>query len=296
MTELIIPIGMPGCGKSTWAEGLKEKGYAVHSSDVIRILRGLPAMDTSVFDELRSNIKADLEQGISCICDATNLSRKYRLRTISSVRTPDTHVKAVLFVSDLNKCKQRNANRTGSACVPDYVYDRMLRNFHVPLKSEGYDEIEIIWDNEECKPLSGLDEFKQDNHHHTLSLGEHISKTAGYVAKHSPDEKLFWAAHLHDIGKAVTKKFENAKGEPTDEAHYYGHERAGAYLLLERCGYLREKFSDEDMLEIATLIEFHMRPFVWAKSDKALEKDRRLIGDRLVDELILLHEGDVAAK
>ena len=36
MTELVMLVGIPGCGKSTFSEGLKKKGYKVHASDEIR--------------------------------------------------------------------------------------------------------------------------------------------------------------------------------------------------------------------------------------------------------------------
>ncbi len=38
MNELIMTVGLPGSGKSTWAKGMKEKyGYEIFSSDEIRI-------------------------------------------------------------------------------------------------------------------------------------------------------------------------------------------------------------------------------------------------------------------
>lgn len=36
MVEFIMLVGLPGSGKSTYAEKLKEKGYIIHSSDAIR--------------------------------------------------------------------------------------------------------------------------------------------------------------------------------------------------------------------------------------------------------------------
>lgn len=36
MTDFIMLVGLPGSGKSTYAEELKREGYIIHSSDAIR--------------------------------------------------------------------------------------------------------------------------------------------------------------------------------------------------------------------------------------------------------------------
>ena len=99
---------------------------------------------------------------------------------------------------------------------------------------------------------------------------------------------------MHDIGKPLTKSFIDSKGNVCDTAHFYEHQNVGAYLVLF---YLREiGVPDEDIIYISLLINLHMRPFLAYKhSDKAEAKDRRLFGDKIVDEVLILHECDKAA-
>ena len=55
-------------------------------------------------------------------------------------------------------------------------------------------------------------------------------------------------------------------------------------------------FSDEDILHVSLLINLHMRPFLAYKhSDKAEAKDRKLFGDKIIDDVLILHECDKAA-
>lgn len=83
MPELIMLVGLPGSGKSTYAAEYKEKGYHVHSSDQIREELYHDIQDQThndkVFQTLHKRIKDDLKRGISCVYDATNLAMKRRI-------------------------------------------------------------------------------------------------------------------------------------------------------------------------------------------------------------------------
>ena len=77
---------------------------------------------------------------------------------------------------------------------------------------------------------------------------------------------LQWAALYHDCGKVFTQVFHNAKGEPTEEAHYYNHENVGAYDCL--CDYSKT-------LLTSVLINLHMKPYTW-KLEKTKQKYKKL--------------------
>lgn len=54
-----------------------------------------------------------------------------------------------------------------------------------------------------------------------------------------------------------------------------------------------------DVLYVAGLIQWHMRPFELErvpKSQKALEKFKRLIGEKMYNDVMALHEADIKAK
>lgn len=145
MVEFIMLVGLPASGKSTYAEVLKEQGYSVHSSDAIReeLTGDVNSQDknTDVFSVLHKRIKSDLENGISCVYDATNVSMKRRKVFLDEIRKFECTKKCILFVVPVEMCQVRNQNRERK--VPDEVYDRMLKNFWVPYYYEGWDEIEI---------------------------------------------------------------------------------------------------------------------------------------------------------
>lgn len=90
MVEFIMLVGLPASGKSTYAEVLKEQGYSVHSSDAIReeLTGDVNSQDknTDVFSVLHKRIKNDLENGISCVYDATNVSMKRRKAFLEEIR------------------------------------------------------------------------------------------------------------------------------------------------------------------------------------------------------------------
>lgn len=309
MTEFMMLVGLPASGKSTYAESLKAKGYHIHSSDAIReeLTGDENAQDknTDVFATLHERVKDDVSNGISCVYDATNMSMKRRKAFLDEIKKYNCHKKCVLFVIPVEVCKERNKKRERK--VPEEVFDKMLKQFNVPMRYEGWDEIEVVLDeeydygDEYVKLLQSAEYFEQDNQHHRYSLMKHMMESVCYFICHFTDMpvskfvNLMVALYNHDIGKLITKTFINQKGETTDEAHYYGHDHAGAYLFL--CGFSKDLFENTDqILYIASLIDWHMRPYLgWKESEKARERDRKLIGDEMYQDIMILNECDRAA-
>ena len=314
MTEFIMFVGLPASGKSIYAEKLKQQGYHIHSSDAIREeLTGdvnVQDKNTDVFTTLHKRVKDDLSNGISCVyesCvyDATNMSMKRRKAFLSEIKKYNCNTKCVLFVIPVEVCKERNNTRERK--VPDNVFDKMLKQFDVPMRYEGWDDIEVVLDEEYdyegeyIKLLQSAEYFEQDNQHHRYSLMKHMTESAYYFLNYFTDISAFRFVNLsvalynHDIGKLITKTFINQKGEETDEAHYYGHDHAGVYLFL--CGFSKDlPINIDKILYIASLINWHMRPYLgWKESEKARERDRKLIGDEMYQDIMILNECDRAA-
>lgn len=308
--QMIMLCGLPASGKSTFAQILQEMEYHVYSLDVIReeLLKNADKQDQNVyvFEVLHKRIKKDLLNRISCVYDDANLSMKKRKSFLNELKNIPCIKKCILFATPIKVCKERNNNRHRK--VPDEVFDKMIRSFWIPMKYEGWDEIEVhtipnyIYDY----PIRLTYNFDQKNSHHSMMLFDHMLQTAKYICKNS-DEKfknteryrnLLWAAHNHDIGKVVTQTFINAKGEQTKEAHYYGHDNAGAYLYL-----LSELYSDSfnpiflsNIFYRSALINWHMRPYIsWNISQKSMNRDKKLIGEQMFDDIMTLHEADRAA-
>lgn len=137
---MYMTIGLPGSGKSTWAE---KTGITVLSSDELRRRKGLEQNDTSIFAELNNEAVKLAERGEDFIYDATNLKRKNR-RELLTMIGDKAHKVACLFPVPLDICKERNMKREDF--VPEDVIDRMMVSFDVPFCLEGFDEILMVPD------------------------------------------------------------------------------------------------------------------------------------------------------
>lgn len=300
-------VGMPGSGKSHWAETHKEELNAVvHSSDAIRAELGNvndQSKNELVFKILHQRIKDDLRAGKNVIMDCTSLSRKNRVHFIKNeLRNIPCEKICVLFATPFELALARNFARDRQ--VPEEVLIRMYKNYDAVWYSEGWDDIQIVW--ADYKDMLGfeydidadLNRWKcisHDSPWHSMSIGYHMIETYMYMSKQTDDEHLLAASILHDCGKPDVKSYINSKGEQTDIAHYYNHESISAYKALFYLRNMHPEWTDKDILYVSLLINLHMRSHTaWKQSDKAKDKDRRLFGDKVMSDLELLYEADLA--
>lgn len=327
---LYMLVGLPASGKSSWANEHRgfyrypDKDYTWwFSSDIIRQAHNLKD-NNKVFNIVHKKVFAALERGDNAIYDATNISRKRRVAFLKDLeqRKIDCQKVCLLFLTPVYLCKERNAERKGNARVPEEVIDRMLRQFQLPMMSEGWDEIRIetsqintvfeasAWIKEfgysKMEIFGGKVDMEQENEHHNLTLVEHQKHTmmrAATLGKpifdYGAAEVLLKAARYHDIGKFWTK----TKTEGDANAHYYTHENVGAYeflifLLMSKSDDVfkvrKDVISDEEYIA-ALLINWHMRPYVWEKHPHIIEKDKKLFDGRFYMLLQILHEADKEA-
>ena len=303
--KLYMTVGLPGCGKSTWA---KNTGLPVFASDELR--KELPDADNyKIFQTLHKRMKEALMEGQSIIFDATNLSRKHRRQFIDEVSGVECEKICKFFIMPVEVCKERNSKRYGTARVPEEVYDKMLKSFNVPsCHYDGFDTIEVELYNGDFKlpDYANLDAFSQDNPHHTESLGEHLkmAEAAAQRLTEGMDEELasicITAARWHDIGKVHTKDYYNAKGEPTEDAHFYSHDNVGAYKYLLK--WLKETPENmrpdtiEEAMAVTEVINWHMAPHtVWKQSERRRRFDRERLEPDIVAAIDIVHEADKEA-
>lgn len=310
--QLVIVIGIPGSGKSHWAEGyakavnvLHGKNAVVVSSDEIRKeLHG--DVNDMIHNQETFNVMFDrtvthLHYGDVTIFDATNLSKKKRIAFINNVKGKvgyDIDIVAVWMATPVGVCIERNAKRERK--VGENVIQMMYKSFTPPGMEEGYNDIAIIatgWcDNKYTIEhyLEIADKFDQCNHHHTLTLGMHSRKASDYVAQQGGSEFLQKVALLHDLGKLTTATHKNTKGEETEELHFYQHNCTGAYDIPF---YLKNEVMDDVQIAYAAnLVYYHMHPLnAWKESEKAKKRDMQLLDPNFVKDLMLLHEADLYA-
>ncbi len=302
---LVILVGLPRSGKSSYAKQYQAEhpNTVIHSSDAIRTeiygSRSDNSDNVHVFDVLHGRIFRDLKAGMNVVFDACNISSKRRLWMLRQLtcRNIETTVEFHFIATPFEQCLKNNAECPEEEKVPTFVIDRMRRNFCVPWELQGQCtkiirphqteglEVEFFVDQ--------LLEFSQDNSHHRLTLGDHLLATHEFVFLNKGNLPLQLAAILHDCGKPESKSFVTPKGEETAEAHYYDHHNIGAYKILS--GDFKLEVDDYELLEIATIVQYHMRPFMaWDKSDKTLEKDKKYLG-HLYESVLKIHDADVAA-
>lgn len=314
--------GLPGSGKSTLADGITvqsgEQEYKpiIHSSDGLRKeLYGDAAIqgdNNKLFAELHRRIKADLSAGKDIVYDATSLKKKNRIQFLKELKNIPCIPICVVMATEYRACLYNNENRERK--VPVEVIKHMLLSFQPPHESEGFAEIHYVFtylnsdkqlvesqpnDRYALSKFFGVaNEFDQENSHHKLTLGEHCAKAGEYIQNHKPND--FWllmAALLHDVGKLDTKSRLNAREVNDGECHYYNHNCAGAYIAMFYLSNIEKIWGKPCPISYVTnLIYYHMHPYLaWKQSEKAKSKDKQLLGDKLFDDIMLLHEADLAA-
>lgn len=122
--RLFILVGIPGCGKSTWANDFFDQ---VVSSDEIREKLTGDATDQSknakVFEEFHFSIEVALGHGEDIVADSTALDAFARLALVEIAKEYEAEVHLIVF-TNVGQAIIRNESRDRT--VPKDVMDRML--------------------------------------------------------------------------------------------------------------------------------------------------------------------------
>lgn len=314
MAKLIILCGLPGSGKSSYAEEFKtiddafyKDNTVIHSSDAIREeLFGDPSFqgdNAKVFELMHKRVKADLQAGKTVIYDATNVTRKARRGAINLAHPTNDTIECHIVWAEPKECIRRDSLRDRK--VGPAVIDKMLRRWQSPWFDEGFDEVKVILNQKDFDQIKYIAtsvadlHIPHDNPHHQLGVWEHCEEANTNVIKQvlsdiSYDRRLLeTAAMWHDIGKPYTKTYHVDK--ETNEidythAHYYDHHCVGGYLSYGL--FISQHFITAAEIQDAAFISWiicnHMEPFFNSSYYRTLPSDLKKV-------INIIHEADLAA-
>ena len=142
--RIVLMIGLPGSGKSTYIERL---GVTALSSDRIRQLLADDATDQTIHSRVFATIRYLLRQRLAIgrtvtYVDATHLTPGERRPYVKIARQHGCDIEAVFFDVPLEICMARNSGR--ERIVPMEAMRKMAAKLVQPRAAEGFSRVTVV--------------------------------------------------------------------------------------------------------------------------------------------------------
>lgn len=152
--KLVMLIGLPGCGKSTYLRDREVDGNTHYIASTDNIITELCEENGLTYDQgfkrfikvaekrMKEEIAEAVENDVSIFWDQTNLTVKSRKKKLAMI--PDKYFKeAVYFQIDEDELRHRLHRRAvqEGKSIPEGILCSMMGNFEVPTLDEGFDVV-----------------------------------------------------------------------------------------------------------------------------------------------------------
>ena len=147
MASLVLMMGVPGSGKTTYAKKFIGENDIYVSRDEIRF--SLVAEDEPYFskeDEVLKTFISKVDEGIIkakryVVADATHLNAGSRAKLLKNLHNKPDKIYVLYVAVPLEVALERNAQRSGRTLVPETSIRNMFQSLTLPRKEEGIDVV-----------------------------------------------------------------------------------------------------------------------------------------------------------